>query len=168
MQISGAGAGVGALVGAAGRALVVFCCLGSNAGILALPSAGIGILVGAIAGSLGKPLRGALVGFVLSAFVFELFMCACASVLGDITRIFGEKDAGTKFLTEVLPYTLLMGVAGAAAGGIGGAVGSAAQKSGRPGVKPELGREEPAEPRRRKQTRPHDERFFGALAAVAT
>src|SRR5262249_51579509 len=84
MQVSGTGAGVGALLGALGRALVVICWLGPQAGIIALPSAGIGLLVGAIAGSLGRPLRGALVGFVLSAFVFELFMCACASVLGTL------------------------------------------------------------------------------------
>ena len=137
MQISVAGAGVGALVGAVGRALVVCCWFGTNVGILAVPSAGIGLLVGMIAGSLGKPVRGAILGFVLSAFVFELFMCACASVLGEIVAIAGDQDAGTKFLTKVLPYTLLMGVAGAAAGGIGGAVGSASLKRGEPGVKPE-------------------------------
>jgi hypothetical protein len=110
MQVSGTGAGVGALLGALGRALVVIFWLGPQAGIIALPSAGIGLLVGAIAGSLGRPLRGALVGFVLSAFVFELFMCACASVLGDLGSIVGGKDAGMAFLTAVLPYTLLMGV----------------------------------------------------------
>jgi hypothetical protein len=86
------------------------------------------LLVGAIAGSLGRPVRGALVGFVLSAFVFELFMCACASALGDVASLFGEQGAEAKFLTTVLPYTLLMGVAGAAAGGIGGAVARATQK----------------------------------------
>jgi hypothetical protein len=159
MQVSGAGAGIGALVGAAGRALVVFCWLGPNAGIFALPSAGIGILVGAIAGSLGKPLRGALVGFFLSAFVFELFMFACASALGNVTRIFGAKDAEATFLTEALPYALLMGVAGAAAGGIGGAVGSASRKNGPLGVKPELSQGEPAEPDAATD-RPRDERFF--------
>jgi hypothetical protein len=125
LRVSGIGAAVGALVGAVGRALVVLGWIGSNAGIIALPSAGIGLLVGAIAGGLGKPLRGAVVGFILSAFVFELFMFACASVLGDVGKLLGQKDAGTSFLTGVLPYTLLMGVAGAAAGGIGGAVGKA-------------------------------------------
>src|SRR6516165_12809883 len=98
MQISGTGAAVGALIGALGRALVVIFWLGPQAGVIALPSAGIGLLVGAIAGSLGRPLRGALVGFVLSAFVFELFMCACASVVGSVAGTFGEKDAGMKFL----------------------------------------------------------------------
>jgi hypothetical protein len=124
MQISGSGAAVGALVGAAGRALVVLCWLGPGAGIVALPSAGIGLLVGAIAGALGRPLRGALVGFLLSSVIFELFMFACASVIGDLGSAFGNQDAASKFLTEVLPYTLLMGVAGAVAGGIGGAVGA--------------------------------------------
>lgn len=145
MKISGVGAGVGALVGAVGRALVCYGWLGPTAGLFVLPSAGIGLLVGAIAGSLGRPLRGALVGFVLSAFVFELFMCAGASLLGDVARVFGEQDAGTKFLSEVLPYMLLMGVAGAAAGGIGGAVGNASLRNpGREGHAP-TPREEPAE-----------------------
>lgn len=157
MQVSGAGAGVGALVGAAGRALVVLCWLGPGAVIFALPSAAIGLLVGAIAGALGKPVRGAIVGFVLSAVVFELFMFACASVLGDMGPIFGGKDAGTKFLTDVLPYTLLMGLAGAAAGGIGGAVGSAARKNGQPGGKSgsSQGGDQGAA-----AERPRDERFF--------
>ncbi len=146
MQISAAGAGVGSLVGAAGRALVVFCWVGPNAGIFALPSAAIGLLVGAIAGALGKPLRGALVGFILSAFVFELFMFSCASVFGDVARIFGEKDAGTKLLTDVLPYMLLMGVAGAAAGGIGGAVGSASVRSGQQGNRAPTQTEKPTDP----------------------
>jgi hypothetical protein len=159
MQVSGVGAGVGALVGAVGRGFVVLCWLGPEAGIVALPSAGIGVLVGAIAGALGKPIRGAIVGFILSAVVFELFMCACASILGDLAGIFGQKDAATKFLTEVLPYTMLMGVAGAFAGGIGGAVGSAATNNVLPGVKPELGPGESAEPDPTAD-RPRDERFF--------
>jgi hypothetical protein len=159
MQVSGLGAGVGALVGAAGRALVVLCWFGPGAIIFALPSAAIGLLVGAIAGALGKPIRGAIVGCVLSAVVFELFMFACASLLGDIGRIFGDKDAGTKFLTDVLPYTLLMGLAGAAAGGIGGAVGSAARKNGQPGVKSGPSREEAAE-QDAAADRERDERFF--------
>jgi hypothetical protein len=82
----------------------------------------------------------------LSAVVFELFMFACASVIGDLAGIFGQKDAGTKFLKEVLPYTLLMGLAGAAAGGIGDAVGSAAKMNALPGVKPEVAPGESAEP----------------------
>ena len=159
MQISGAGAGVGALVGAVGRALVVFCFLGPNAGIIALQSAGIGLLVGAIAGALGKPLQGAIVGFVWSAVIVELFMCTSASVLGDFVGIYGQKEAGTKFLTEVLPYMLLMGLAGAAAGGIGGAVGSAARKNGQPGGKSGLSHGGEAE-QGAAADRPRDERFF--------
>lgn len=132
MQISATGAGVGAVVGAVGRALVVIGWLGPAALIVALPSAGIGLLVGAIAGGLGKPLRGALVGFLLSAFVFELFMFACASALGDVAQLWGEKDKGRMFLTEVLPYTLFMGLAGAAAGFIGGIVGREGRKNDQP------------------------------------
>lgn len=97
---------------------------------LALPSAVIGLLVGAIAGGLGKPGRGALVGFVLSGFVFEVFMCACASVLSAAPGG-TEKDAA-EFLIEALPYMFLMGAAGAAAGGIGGAAGSAAMRDEEP------------------------------------
>lgn len=123
MQISGRGAGVGALIGAVGRALVVLAWLGPQAGVVMLPSAAIGVLVGLIAGALGKPVRGAVVGFVLSAVVFELFMFACASVVGDFATAFGEKDPKGQFLSSVLPYMLLMGLAGAAAGGIGGAAG---------------------------------------------
>jgi hypothetical protein len=133
MQISGVGAGVGALVGAVSRALVVLAWIGPigpKGHIIALPSAGIGLLVGAIAGALGKPLRGAIVGFILSAVVFELFMFACASLLGGMADLVGHKGAESEFLTETLPYTLLMGLAGAAAGGIGGAVGSATGKNG--------------------------------------
>ncbi len=133
MQVSAKGAVVGALVGAVGRALVVLCWLGDVGLIVALPSAAIGLLVGTIAGALGKPLRGAVVGFVLSAVVFELFMCACASVLGGIGG-FGE---GRSFLSDVLPYMLLMGLVGAAAGGVGGAVGSTARRpDGTMNVKP--------------------------------
>ncbi len=144
MQVSAKGAGVGALVGAVGRALVALCWLaiqgaGPEAFILVLPSAAIGLLVGAIAGALRKPLRGAVVGFVLSAVVFELFMFACASAL-PTGGIFRGPGAG-EFLWKALPYMLLMGLAGAAAGGIGGAVASAGQQTGtpRPTVKPEPG-----------------------------
>jgi hypothetical protein len=159
MHVSGTGAGVGALIGALGRALVVIFWLGPQACIIALPSAGIGLLVGAIAGSLGRPLRGALLGFVLSAFVFELFMCACASVLGDLGSIFGGKDAEMAFLTAVLPYTLLMGVAGAAAGGIGGYVGSVSRRNEQNGGGTPTRAEQPAE-RGSATDQPPDERFF--------
>ena len=145
MQVSGTGAGVGALIGALGRALVVLFWLGPQAVIMALPSAGIGLLVGAIAGSLGRPLRGALVGFVLSAFVFELFMCACASLVGGLGSIVGGKDAEMAFLTAVLPYTLLMGVAGAAAGGIGGYVGRVSKRNEQNGGGTPTRTEQPAE-----------------------
>jgi hypothetical protein len=72
-------------------------------------------------------------------------MFACASVLGDVASIFGEQNAGRKFLTEVLPYTLLMGVAGAAAGGIGGYVGSVSKRNEQNAGGTPTGTEEPAE-----------------------
>jgi hypothetical protein len=113
--------------------------IGPKGHIIALPSAGVGLLVGAIAGALGKPLRGAIVGLILSAFVFELFMFACASLIGGMADLLGHKGAESEFLTEMLPYTLLMGLAGAAAGGIGGAVGSATRKNGKSTVKMDPG-----------------------------
>jgi hypothetical protein len=113
--------------------------------IVALPSAAIGLLVGAIAGAMGKPLRGAVVGFALSAVVFETFMCACASAL-PTEGILGRPNAGMAFLTEMLPYTLLMGLAGAAAGGIGGAVAIAARKNGESGGETAPGPGGPVEP----------------------
>jgi hypothetical protein len=122
MQISGIGAAVGAGVCAIGRASVIIAWFGLDALVLALPSAVIGLLVGAIAGALGKPIRGAIVGAVLSGLVFESFMCVCASAVEGFGQLFGQADVGTKFLTHVLPYTLLMGAAGAIAGGVGGAV----------------------------------------------
>ncbi len=125
MQISGTGSVVGALVGAVARGAVVCFWLGGVAGIVALPSAGIGLLVGAIAGATGKPLRGAVVGAVLSGIVFELFLCACASVLGDVRKLFGQNGNEADFLRAALPFTLSMGLAGALAGGIGGAAGGA-------------------------------------------
>src|SRR5260221_11495020 len=98
MKVSGTGAAVGAAVGFFARGSVVlvnfvgrdgvaeigrgaFAPLGILA-VLALPSAAIGALAGAIAGATGKPLRGALVGAVLSGVVFEFFMFACGSLVG--------------------------------------------------------------------------------------
>jgi hypothetical protein len=100
-----------------------------------------------------------LVGFVLSAFVFELFMCACASVVGGLGSIVGGKDAEMAFLTEVLPYTLLMGVAGAAAGCIGGYVGRVSKRNEQNGGGAPTRTEQPAE-RGAATDRPRDERFF--------
>jgi hypothetical protein len=149
MQVSAKGAGAGALVGAVGRALVALGWLavqgaGPEAFLLAMPSAAIGLLVGAIAGALGKPLRGAVVGFVLSAFVFEIFLFACASAL-PTGGLFARPGAG-ELLWKALPYMLLMGLAGAAAGGIGGAVAGAGRQTGTPTVKPEPGLGRLAEP----------------------
>ena len=55
MQISPRGAAVGALVGAAARAAVVGLHLGQNVLLVfVIPSAAIGLLVGAAAGGLGR------------------------------------------------------------------------------------------------------------------
>jgi hypothetical protein len=155
MKISPLGALVGALIGACARAAVVFLNLGHAGGALpalALPSAGIGLLVGAIAGAIGRPLLGAVVGAVLSGVVFELFMCACASVIGTFSQ-----KAGGDFLSQTLIYALEMGAAGALAGGIGGLVGMA---TATPGDRPPAGRRRPAareEPLDVREVRPAEE-----------
>lgn len=121
MKISGTGAAVGAAIGFVARGAVVLLNLGGAVGpfgMLALPSAGIGALAGAIAGATGRPLRGALVGAILSGVIFEFFMFACASLIGG----FSQKASGD-FLTQTVVYGLEMAIAGALAGGIGGAVG---------------------------------------------
>jgi hypothetical protein len=128
MKISGSGAAVGALVGGVGRAAVVLISVGvvgyhgpvaGALAVLAMASGVIGLLVGAIAGATGKPLLGAVVGALLSGAVFEMFMCACASLLGSLSQ-----RAGADFFQETLVYGLQMAIAGALAGGIGGWVGS--------------------------------------------
>jgi hypothetical protein len=133
MKISAAGAGVGALVGCVGRAVVVLLNFGPDSGplaTLALPSAGIGLLVGGIAGAFGKPLVGAAVGAVLSGVVFELFMCACASLIGSFSQ-----KAGSDFLSQTLVYGLEMAVAGGIAGCVGGLVGRASGTTDQSGRK---------------------------------
>lgn len=127
MKVSGTGAAVGAAVGFFARGAVVllnFGAAGAVLGILALPSAAIGALAGAIAGATGKPVRGALVGAVLSGIVFEFFMFACASLIGQFDR-----KTGGDFLTHTLVYGLEMAIAGAIAGGLGGAVGSRSESA---------------------------------------
>jgi hypothetical protein len=129
MKISPVGAGVGALVGCVGRSAVVLLNMPAGAvgePMLALPSAGIGLLVGAIAGAFGRPVLGAGVGAVLSGVVFELFMFACASLIGSISQ-----RASSMFLSETLVYGLEMAAAGALAGGIGGLVGRASDTATR-------------------------------------
>jgi hypothetical protein len=124
MRISLEGAATGAAVTALGRALVMIGWLGWDLGsFLALPSAGIGLLVGAIAGAIGKPVHGAVAGFFLSALIFELFSWSCASGFNLFGSLVGEQQAGREILLRLLPYMLLMGVAGAVGGGIGGLVG---------------------------------------------
>jgi len=121
MKISAAGAGVGALVGCLCRGAVVLLNIGDAGGafaIVALPSAGIGLLVGAIAGAIGRPLVGAIVGAILSGAVFELFVFACISLVGSF-----DHNAGGDILSQTFVYCLEMAVAGAVAGGVGGFVG---------------------------------------------
>jgi hypothetical protein len=121
MKISGMGALVGAIVGFIARGAVVvlnFPVSGHALAFIALPSAMIGALVGGIAGATGRPLRGALVGAILSGVVFEAFMLTCASLIGQFSP-----QEGSNFLADTLKYGLEMGIAGAVAGGIGGWVG---------------------------------------------
>ena len=124
MRISGVGAMVGAAVGAVARTAVVFISVGGVVPLVfVLPSAAIGLLVGAIAGALARPWLGAILGFVLSAVIFELFMLPCASLIGVFGQLTGNEHAESKFLGQTLVYMLEMGVAGALAGLIGGLVG---------------------------------------------
>jgi hypothetical protein len=127
MRISGRGAFAGAGIGAVARGAVILCNLPHESFVvLALPSATIGVLVGAIAGSLGKPVIGTVLGAVLSAGVFELFMLPCASLLATFSELTGKNAAGD-FLQRTLVYALEMGLAGALAGGLGGLIGRSAQ-----------------------------------------
>jgi hypothetical protein len=113
--------------------------------VFLLPSAVIGILVGCIAGGTGRPLRGALLGAVLSAVVFELFMLPCASVLGRFGSITGDQDAEGKFLRETLVYGLEMALAGALAGGIGGLLGKSAGQANQKGLSGQPQAEKPGQ-----------------------
>jgi hypothetical protein len=110
---------VGGLVGFLVRGGITFYNLrgGAELGFLAsLPSGGIGFLCGAIAGAFCRPWLGALLGTVLSAGVFGLFLLPfsyffslflAASTVVDFTSFFLQKA-----------------IAGAIAGGVGGYVGS--------------------------------------------
>ena len=128
MKVSGSGAAVGAVVGCVARAAVVILNVMGHGGegvpaAFILPSAVIGLLVGAVAGAVGKPLLGATVGAVLSGVIFELFMCSCASLIGSFSR-----EASDRFLSHTLIYGLEMALAGAVAGGVGGLVGQIADR----------------------------------------
>ena len=109
------------------RAAVVWLHLGPDVPrAFFVPSAAIGLLVGAIAGGLGRPVRGLIAGFLLSAIVFELLLMPCVSLLGT----FGGAAAKQEFLWDSVRYALEMGVAGALAGLAGGlAARSIAQKT---------------------------------------
>jgi hypothetical protein len=122
MKISGAR--VGALVGFFGMGAVILLNLGPYplALLVALISAGIGLMVGFIAGEQGKPLPGAAVGFILSGVAFTLFWFTCAPFIFPFDAGREDKD----FLWSLLVFGLEMAVAGAVAGGIGGSVNQAA------------------------------------------
>ncbi len=86
-------------------------------GLLAsLPSAGIGLLCGAIAGAFCRPVLGALVGAGLSAGVFGLFLLP----IGYLFVLLGSPIVVAEFSWS---YFLQKAVAGAIAGAIGGYVG---------------------------------------------
>jgi hypothetical protein len=125
-RISLVGALIGALVCAFGRAGVVLINIGEAgtvAVLVSLASAAIGLLIGAIAGAFAKPVKGALIGALLSGIIFELFMLPCAHLFGTVGDVFGNQDVGRDFLASTWPYFLEMAAAGAIAGTIGGLVG---------------------------------------------
>lgn len=80
----------------------------------------------------GRPLRGAIVGALLSAVLFELLLLPCLSLIGMLSELSGEKDTQQRLFMMSLRYAAEMGVAGALAGAIGGAVGQAALKRQEP------------------------------------
>ena len=121
MKISGIGALVGAVTCAAARSAVILFHLGDLAKVqpaFVVPSATIGMLVGAIAGAAGKPVRGAVVGAVLSGVVFEVLMLPCVSLIGLFSPVASED-----FFRGTLLYGLQMAGAGAIGGALGGGVG---------------------------------------------
>lgn len=133
MKISVVGAVVGAAIGAGARSAVVLLNLGAGVPLIfVLPSAAIGVLVGLIAGGTAKPLVGGLVGALLSAIIFELFMLPCASLIGTFGSITGASDAEGKFLRQTAIYALEMGAAGFLAGSLGGWMGRRAEQAKRP------------------------------------
>ncbi len=110
---------VGALLGALIRGgITLFHLSGGEAfGVLgSLPSAGIGFLCGAIAGATCRAWLGALVGGVLSAGVFGLFVIPVAYLFSQ----FNAADAVTEF---TWPLFIQKAIAGAVAGGVGAFVG---------------------------------------------
>ncbi len=110
---------VGALLGALIRGgITLFHLRGGEAfGVLgSLPSAGIGFLCGAIAGATCRAWLGALIGAVLSAGVFGLFVIPFA-------YLFSHFDATDKVTAFTWPLFIQKAIAGAVAGGIGAFVG---------------------------------------------
>lgn len=124
VKISVTGALVGAAIGALARGAVVVVNLGPNIlPVFVVPSAAIGVFVGLIAGAMKSPWTGAIVGAVLSAVVFELFMLPCISLLGLFGSVNGDNQLQADFFLKSLVYALEMGLAGALAGGLGSLAG---------------------------------------------
>lgn len=110
---------VGALIGTLVRGGITFYHLrvGEAFGLLAsLPSAGIGFLCGAIAGCWCRGWTGALIGALLSAGMFGLFVLPCAYV-------FAQFNAADKVTEFTWPLFVQKAIAGGIAGGVGGLVG---------------------------------------------
>jgi hypothetical protein len=126
MRLSREGAGVGAIVCFLARGAVVglnFGFFGLNGMPVALPSASVGLLIGAIAGGLGRPVVGAAVGAVLSGMIFESFLCVIGS---------GFWASQHQLLSDTWIYALEMAAAGAIAGGAGGLVGRDTKRPTKP------------------------------------
>jgi hypothetical protein len=129
---------VGAIAGGLARGVVVAFHVGVSSLWLAFPSAGIGALVGAIAGATGRPGKGAIVGATLSALIFGLVIMTASRLLDLVGTAVGEAGAGGPFLAWSLPYFLQMAVAGAIGGSIGGAAGkTVADRRAKAGVGPQ-------------------------------
>lgn len=110
---------VGALLGALIRGGITLFHLreGEAFGVLgSLPSAGIGFLCGAIAGATCRAWLGAIIGAVLSAGVFGLFVIPFA-------YLFAQFNAAEKVTEFTWPLFIQKAIAGAVAGGVGALVG---------------------------------------------
>ena len=120
-RLSLVGACVGASVGGVGRAALAAYHLtdARRLGALVLIAAGIGILIGAVAGLSGKPVPGAVIGAVLSLVVY----------LGNLQVIGLLALLGAGSVPSLLEALAL----GALAGGIGGAAGQRAATRRLPG-----------------------------------
>jgi hypothetical protein len=114
------------LVAAAAQVGVRDAALTGLASLALLPSAGIGLLCGAIAGAFGRPAFGSALGAALSAGVFALFVLPFSCCLSAFQVEKLVWDFSSLFFVQ-------KAIAGALAGGVGGFVGRLSAQGDRQG-----------------------------------